>query len=198
MLRVLLPLAGVLAIAALIVRAQIVLPGGIDLTGASLSVTRNSIIMENPHLTGFGGNHREYSLRADRAIQPLTSPGEVRLEQIEASIEGAGDAVSRIVAEAADYHHDKGTVQLLGPVSIESAEGYVLRMTDAHVDFGAGTMTSGNPVSIDYADSKVTGTGLSVTEHGDLIVVEGKVRTVLMPPKRVPAPAAGAAASGAD
>ena len=181
-LRALLPVAGLLALGGFVVKAHFELPGNLDLTAASMSVTRNSIIMDRPHLTGFDGDSREYSLLADRAIQPLTNPGQVRLESIEAKVSGEEGATS-ITAEAGEYDHQKSTLQLLGAIAVNSAEGYVLRMTDAYVDFGAGTLVSEHPIAIGYGASEVTGGNLAASDGGNLIVIEGGVRTVIMPPK---------------
>lgn len=183
-LRVLLPVAGVLAVAAFVVRTQIALPGDLDLTAASMSVTPNSIIMDHPHLTGFVGDRREYSLMADRAIQPLSAPGQVRLETIQASVTAAGHGATRIAADAGDYDHDKSTLQLLGAIAVNSAEGYRLRMSGAHVDFENGTMVSDNRVSIGYAESEITGDRMIVSDGGKVIVIEGRVVTKVLPPKR--------------
>ena len=147
--------------------------------------------MDHPHLTGFGGDKRGYSLSADRAIQPLSTPGQVRLEEIKAKVTAAG--------QGDDEHHrrsrrlrsrEKHAASCSAPIAVDSAEGYRLRMTGAHVDFGAGTLASDNPVSIGYGDSEITGERMSVSDGGKTIVIEGSVRTVLMPPKRAaPAPA---------
>jgi lipopolysaccharide export system protein LptC len=189
---VLLPIAGLVAVAGFVVKTHFSLPGDIDLTAANLSVTRNSIIMDRPHLTGFGDGKRGYSLSANRAIQPLSRPGQVRLEEISARVSGTTEGETKITAEAGDYDHEKSTLQLLGAIAVDSAEGYRLRMSGASVDFGASTLVSDNPVSIGYADSEITGQRMTVSEGGKLIVIEGKVRTVLMPPKRAVAPTAAA------
>src|SRR6185503_9325919 len=55
LLRLLLPVGGLVAVAVFVVKAHLGLPGDLDLSAASLSVTKNSIIMNHPHLTGFGG-----------------------------------------------------------------------------------------------------------------------------------------------
>ncbi len=183
-LRVILPAAGVLVVVAFAIAARFALPENLDLSAASLSVTRNSIIMDNPHLTGFAGNGREYSLSADRAIQPLSTPGQVRLEAIEAKITTRSGGTTSVTAEAGDYDHEKGTIKLLGPIRVNSGDGYRLDMVDAEVDFHAGTLVSDNRISIGYGDSKMAGDRLSVGEGGKHIVIEGGVRTVLMPPKR--------------
>lgn len=194
-LRLLLPIVACLAVAAFFVKVNLGLPGDLDLSAASLSVTRNSIIMDNPHLTGFAGDGREYSLSADRAIQPLSNPGQVRLEAIDAKIATAGRGTTSVTAEAGDYDHEKGSIKLLGTIQVNSADGYRLNMTDAEVDFSAGTLVSDNPISIGYAESEVAGDRLSVSDGGKRIVIEGGVRTVLMPPKRAAqAPAAPSAA----
>ena len=187
-LRVALPVGGALVVVAFAIAARFALPENIDLEGVSLSVTRNSIIMDNPHLTGFDADGREYSVEADRAIQALTNPERVRLEAIEANVTAPGHGTAEIAAEAGEYDNKKGTLNLQGPVAVDSSEGYALRMEAADFDLRGGTMASKSPVTIRYQDSETTGQSMSVSEGGRVIVLEGGVRTRLMPPKRDPAP----------
>lgn len=187
-LRVALPAAGIFVVLAFTVAARFALPGNLDLAGVSLSVTRNSIIMDNPHLTGFDADGREYSVEADRAIQALTNPERVRLEAIAADLTAPGHGTAKISAQAGDYDNRKGTLALQGPVAVDSSEGYALRMDAADFDLRGGTMVSKNPVTIRYQDSETTGQSMSVTEGGRVIVLEGGVRTRLMPPKHNAAP----------
>jgi lipopolysaccharide export system protein LptC len=196
LLRIVLPILAMLAVAAFFTKVHFAFPGDLDLSAASLSVTPKAIIMDRPHLNGFDRKQRQYSLVADRAIQPLNKPTEVRLENIQAKLAGAGHGLTTVTAEAGNYDHQKRTLQLIGKISIESAEGYRLEMTGARIDFGAGMLASENPVSIGYTGDKITGDSLSVTGGGDIIVIDGHVRTTLMPPKRV-APVAGAAGPSA-
>jgi lipopolysaccharide export system protein LptC len=194
-LRLLLPLFGIVTVAGFVVAARLAFPPGLDLDAARLSVTRNSIIMDRPHLTGFDQHHREYSIVASRAIQPLLNPGQVRLEDIEAKVQSATGAMTTITAEAGDYDHNKKTIKLLGAVAADSPDGYILRLTDADIDLSAGTLISDNPVTIGNGESRVSGNHFSVTGGGKVIVIEGNVRTLVMPPKRPPAAAAPATAA---
>ncbi len=57
-------------------------------------------------------------------------------------------------------------------------------MTDADIDFNAGTMRSDNPVTVIYADGEITGQRFRATEGGKRILFEGGVSTTIMPPKR--------------
>ncbi len=189
-LRFLLPLLGLSAIGVFFILTQISLPGDLDLGAARLSVTRNSIIMENPRLTGFDRDGREYSVAADRAIQALASPDQVRLEAIDARVAAAGHGAATITAEAGDYDHGQSTLTLHGDIVVDSAEGYALRMRDAHIDFKAGTLTSPNPVTVGYRGSEITGQRFGASGGGNVLLFEGGVRTILMPPKRTETPAA--------
>jgi lipopolysaccharide export system protein LptC len=189
-LRYLLPLVGVLAIAGFAVKAHLSFPGVPDISRAGLTVTRSSIIMDRPRLTGFTGDAREYSVAADRAIQPFGNPSEVRLETLEATLLSPDRGATKIAAETGDYDHAKNTLRLFGVINIDSAEGYRLTMRDADIDFGAETMKSENPVKIGYEDSEITGNSLSISDGGKHIVVEGRVRTTVLPSKQEADPAA--------
>jgi lipopolysaccharide export system protein LptC len=193
-LRMFLPLLGFGIVAGFFVVTKMALPPGLDLDAARLSVTRNSIIMDRPRLTGFDRRHREYSIFASRAIQPIAGAGQVRLEDIEAKLESSEGVMTTITSEAGDYDHTKKTIKLFGKIAVDSADGYSLRLTDVDIDLSAGTFVSENPVTIGYGESKVTGNRFSVSEGGRVIVIEGDVNTLVMPPKRdadsaAPAPA---------
>jgi lipopolysaccharide export system protein LptC len=183
-LRILLPVAGVLSVLVLLILTRLGLPINIDLSGAQLSVTPNAIIMDNPHLTGFDEDNRHYSVRADRAVQELNNPNRVQLENVAATVAMAAYGTATISAAAGDYDNNEGTLRLSGGISIDSSDGYVLRMEDAHIDFGLGTLSSDNPVTIGYQDSETRGNSLEVTESGAVIVLDGDVTTTIMPPKR--------------
>ena len=185
-LRVILPVCGTLVIVGFVVVTHFSLPANVDLSAARLSVTSNSIIMDNPHLTGFDADKREYSVRADRAIQQLTNPDAVRLEEITATVKVAGQGTATITAGAGDYDNTESTLKLHGGIAVQSSEGYALKMTDAEIDLRGGTMASTKPVTISYEDSTTTGESISVSRGGQVIVLDGGVRTTLMPPKRVP------------
>jgi lipopolysaccharide export system protein LptC len=185
-LRIALPVSGSLVIAGFVIVTRLSLPGNIVLSAARLSVTSNSIIMENPHMTGFDADKREYSVKADRAIQQLTNPDAVRLEQITATVKVAGQGTATITAGSGDYDNTESTLKLHGGIAVESSEGYALKMSDADIDLRGGTLASVNPVTISYQDSTTTGESISVSGGGQVIVLDGGVRTTLMPPKRAP------------
>lgn len=183
-LRVLLPVAGFVAVIAFVVTTRLALPEDMDLSVARLSVTKNSIIMDNPHLTGFDADRRRYSVSADRAVQALTDPDKVDLETIHAVLTVTGQGTTDITAASGSYDNAESALVLRGPIAVQSSEGYGLRMKSAEIDFKAGTMISPDPVIVRFRDSETVGDSLAVSEGGKVIVLEGRVRTRLMPPKR--------------
>jgi lipopolysaccharide export system protein LptC len=195
LLRVLLPAAGVAAVAGFFVLTRLGLPTALDLSAARLSITPNAVIMEHPNISGFDGEQREYSVVAARAIQPLANPDQVRLEEIKATITAAGLGTTVVTAGSGSYDHGARTLRLEGNIAVDSAEGYALRMTDADLDFLAGTMRSANAVTVTYADSETTAQRFLATDGGKHIRFEGGVRTTIIPPKRETEPAAPAKAA---
>jgi lipopolysaccharide export system protein LptC len=188
-LRILLPLAGAVSALVLVALTKLSLPAGIDLSVASLSVTRNSVIMDRPRLTGFDNDGREYSVAADRAVQALATPDVAHLESITATLTTPGHGITTITAESGDYDHGEGRLQLRGEIAIDSADGYTVRMREADIDFRGGTIVTPNPVTAKYQGSELAGQKLSVSEGGKVIRFHGGVSTLLMPPKRAePAP----------
>lgn len=193
-LRVLLPVAGTLVVMVFVAATRLALPGDLDLSVAQLSVTRNSIIMANPHLTGFDADRRQYSVSAERAVQALTNPDKVDLEKIKAVVTVTGQGTTEVAADFGSYDNAQSALRLHGAIAVESSQGYGLRMNDAAIDFKAGTMSSPNPVTIRYQDSETSGDSIDVSGGGQVIVLRGGVRTTLMPPKRLRGAAASAPA----
>ncbi|WP_169738470.1 LPS export ABC transporter periplasmic protein LptC [Afifella pfennigii] len=188
-LRLALPAGGALALAATVFISQIPSGENFDLSIAKTTIAKNAIIMDNPKLTGFDRYEREFRLEADRAIQKFATPDAVTLENIIAYISAPGRGPIAIEALAADFDNANGSLIMGGEVMVDSADGYGMALNGAKVNTKDGTLQSANPVTLTYHDSRTTGDALDAKEGGKHIVIEGNVRTFMMPPKRE-APAA--------
>lgn len=196
-LRILLPVVALMGIGALFALTQLGLPLALDLSNARLSITPNAVIMEHPNFTGFAGEGREYSVSAARAVQSLANPDRVQLEAISATIDIADQGVTSVAAGSGKYDHAAGTLRLEGDVTLDSSQGYGLRMREVDIDFNAGTMRSDKPVTVIYADSEIVAERLLASDNGKRIRFEGGVHTTIMPPKRAAAETPAAAAPAA-
>lgn len=183
--RMALPIGSIGLVISMIVFARAPSVGDFDVDIARTTIESNSIVMENPRLTGFDDEDREYRVSASRATQKLTSPDQVRLEDIRAEIIAEGWGETSVTAAGGDFDNSARTLNLFGGIKLNSTEGYRLSMENADIDFTEGTLKTPNPVTIEFQGSQTSGDNLSVTNNGKLIVMEGRVQTTLMPPKKV-------------
>ncbi|TDI57652.1 MAG: LPS export ABC transporter periplasmic protein LptC [Alphaproteobacteria bacterium] len=183
-LRKALPFVGVAALLAFVVVARLSAPGRPDFTVARTTIERNTIVMDRPVLTGYDTDNREYRVSADRAIQKMAAPNQVRLEEIRAEVTIRGRDGVVITAKGGDYDHSRGTLALYGGLTVDSDDGIRVRMKNADIDFANRTLTTKNPVSILNQDSETTADAMTVTDGGNVIVLSGRVQTRLMSPKR--------------
>ncbi|MBZ8133754.1 LPS export ABC transporter periplasmic protein LptC [Afifella sp. IM 167] len=183
-LRFALPVTGFAALAGMVYLGQLSPGEQFDLSIAKTTIAKNAIIMDNPKLTGFDRFEREFRLEADRAIQKFATPDAVTLENIVAYITAPGRGPVEIEARNADFDNAAGALVLDGDVNVDSTDGYGMLLHDAKIDTKNSTLSSPNPVVVTYRDSRTTGDTIGATEGGRHIVIEGNVRTHLMPPNR--------------
>lgn len=183
-LRALLPLVAVLVIALMVFAAKLVPGEQFDFTLAKTTIGPNGITMENPKITGSDDEGREYQINASRAFQSLLSPDEIQLNDIVADIQFPDRAGLSLSAGQGDLDNNKSTLILSGGILAHSADGYELRLDSAELDFQDKTLRSGTKPDIHYKDSSTIAEKLSVEDSGQTIILEGKVRTIIMPPNR--------------
>ncbi len=184
LLRFLLPASGITALAALSLASWIAAPAPYEITVADKYVSFDGIVMDRPTLTGYDKQNRRYKVSADKAIQKITNPNEVRLNDISAEVTLPDQGSATITAGGGDYDNSSATLKLIGGIRVDSSMGYQVSLKNAEIDLQAGTLVSHNPVTVRYQDSEITGDTMSVTDGGKRIVIEGRVESNLMPPKR--------------
>ena len=140
--------------------------------------------MDRPELTGFDKQNRRYKVSAVQAVQSITSPSQIRLNDISAEVTLPEQGSATITAGGGDYDNSKSILKLIGGISVDSSLGYKVSMKNAEIDLQAGSLVSKNPVTVRYQDSEITGNTMTVSDGGKVIVLEGRVQSSLMPPKR--------------
>jgi lipopolysaccharide export system protein LptC len=184
LLRIVLPISGLLALAALFVVSWVSAPAPYEITVADKYISLDGIVMDRPTLTGFDKSNRRYKVSASQAVQNITTPSQVRLSDISAEVTLPDKGSATITAGGGDYDNSRDTLKLIGGIQVESTLGYRVSMKNAEVNLQSGTLTSTNPVTIRYQDSEITGDTISVSDGGKVIVLEGRIQSSLMPPKR--------------
>lgn len=138
-------------------------------TIAGVAVDTKSLVMEKPHLSGFKGTEHSYEVHAERAVQDLSNPKIVRLEEIAAEFGLSSDVKVTLGATAGVFDGDRETLVLSDGITVSSTNGYAAKLEAVTVDFDKGTLTSDKPVEI-----RATSLDPLPNEEGEKPVEESK------------------------
>lgn len=178
-LRVILPVIVALGGAAFLATIYVVPKFASSFTHGKIDIQSNSLVMDAPRVSGFSGTRRSYELSARRAIQSLENPKVVTLEAIAARLGLETDAMANVGAGRGIYDSQAETLRLEDGISIETANGYQAKLTDARVDLKRGTFASDHPIELTSADSTIRGNKIEISDGGRRIMVtEGVTMTL--------------------
>ncbi|KPQ09750.1 MAG: lipopolysaccharide export system permease component LptC [Saliniramus fredricksonii] len=156
--------------------------GGISIGPISVSGTR--VVMDAPRLRGFQDETRPYEVTAEDASQDVREPHLVDLRELRANItiDDAGQT-ARIEAASGRFDTQSEYLVLERDVRVVSSTGYVLDLSVADIDFGAGTVVSDAPVSLTFTEGTIKARSMRISDGGDVISFEGGVESVLAAPR---------------
>lgn len=175
-LKIILPLTGVVAVLFFLgyFFGMPNLPAGFG--AGAIDVTNNSIIMKDPHVSGYLSGGRSYELRADKAEQSLANTKVVNLQNIGATI-GMGQGESaHVLAAKGTYYSDAERIVLDGDITFKTTTGIEGALQSADIDLKGGTMTSDKPLAFHSAGSEIHAKGVSVSDRGQTISFVNGVR----------------------
>ena len=148
-LKIVLPALAGTAVLVFVLAIQIITSDiGELFTIAGMAVDTKSLVMEKPHLSGFKGTEHSYEVHAERAVQDLSNPKIVRLEEIAAEFGLSSDVKVSLGATAGVFDGDQETLSLSDGITVSSTNGFAAKLEAATVDFDEGTLTSDTPVEI--------------------------------------------------
>jgi lipopolysaccharide export system protein LptC len=169
-LRILLPVVIVAATGGFIGLAYLgnkSLPG-VSFTG--IDVQSNSLVMENPQVSGFNGSKHSYELSASKAVQSLQDPEVVTLEGIDARLGiDTGDSAT-LDAGRGIYDSKAETLRLRDGINVKTSTGYEANLKRADVDLKSGVMRASEPVELRSADGTIRGNHVEIVDGGKRII----------------------------
>lgn len=182
-LRFILPGAAILAIVVFWASARFV-PGDMEslVEVSGIDTTSNSVVMQNPHISGFEGTRRAYEVKAATAVQSLDDPKIVTFNDIDGKfgLDGAGEAT--LDAAVGVYDGNKNTLTLRDGISVTTNNGYSGTLEGAAVDLAAGSLTSNTPLEIVTGEGSIRAGAVAVMERGKRVTFSGGVTVVYRPP----------------
>ena len=181
-LRYALPTISIAGVAAFIVFAYVLpeLPSGMSAT--SIDINHNSIVMKDPHVSGFLRGGRTYEVRADRASQSLENTKIVTLDNIAATIGfGNGDQL-KVTAAQGTYYSDSQKIDLDQKILLSSTNGVTGVLQSAQIDMVAGTMETDKPIEFRSGETRIWASGVHVTDKGENVSFTGPVKVTYSVP----------------
>ncbi len=144
-------------------------------------VTDGKVIMSDPVMTGPVDETRNFSIAAARAIQELSVPSVIRLEDIVADLPVTQDDSAMLDAISGIYDREEDHLILDQPFTVTTESGVTAELQDASIDVDEGTLTTQKRVRIETAQARIVAQSLIMRDHGADIVFERDVQMVLNP-----------------
>jgi lipopolysaccharide export system protein LptC len=190
MLRVAVPAAVILAMAAIILVSifnpfRMLLPK-LPIDVGNLVVSGTKITMESPHLAGYSTDRRPYEVWAKTAIQDVTDPDHVELKTLRGKVLMADQSTITLEAVRGLMDTKQQLLDLHKDIYLQTSAGYEAWLSQAFVDMGKGTVTSDEHVDVKWADGKLSADKMKITGGGEVVRFDGNV---VMNIDRVPRPA---------
>lgn len=147
---------------------------------AVADVSKKSIKMLEPKITGFDRKAQSYVLTATSARQDDENPAIVELEKVIADLKlkKSGDKV-RITADKGIYNGDDETLRLDGNIRVRTAKGYAADLVVADVFLKKGRIVSDQPVTVAMPSGYVQANGVELWNDGENIRFVNRARMVL-------------------
>jgi lipopolysaccharide export system protein LptC len=176
-LRVLLPVAGVLTVAIVIlwprIRAEFNHP-------TETTKEDRQARMVNGRYVGSDSHGRPYTVTYESAQQP---PGGGPIEMVNPTAELTLQNGHWVALKAEHGHYDQtaGLIDLSGNVELFHDEGYRFVTEKAHVEFNKNLAWGERAITGRGPKGEVTGRGFRLINNGDAIVITGPARLLLRP-----------------
>ena len=134
-----------------------------------LAIQGSKITMELPKIAGITRDQRSYQLTAETAVQDITKPDQVELQNLRAEMEMADADMVVITAKSGTYLTKGDKVVLREHVVVTSSQGYNAKLREAVVDMKKGNVVSEQPVEVRMPTGLINANGMEVENSGEVV-----------------------------
>ncbi|MDP2120746.1 MAG: LPS export ABC transporter periplasmic protein LptC [Hoeflea sp.] len=180
-LKLLLPLSAALIMIAFVAVSWIDTLGPEGVAVESVSLRDGKLVMQNPVMSGQGSDARPYSMRAARAIQDLTTPDVIALEEIVADLPVSNGDKATLNALSGLYNRVAQTLVFDKAFTVTSEAGMEASLQSADIDLEEGNLETSDPVSIRSPEASVVAQSMKMQDKGRVIIFQDKVRMTINP-----------------
>ena len=134
-----------------------------------MAVQGSKITMELPRIAGFTRDKRSYELNAETAVQDITSPDIVELQNLRARLEMQDKDVVNITANSGTYSTKADNIVLRDQVIVTSQQGYKAVLREAAIEMKKGNVVSEHPVDITLPNGWLKSNRMEIVDSGALV-----------------------------
>ncbi|MEJ0073944.1 MAG: LPS export ABC transporter periplasmic protein LptC [Alphaproteobacteria bacterium] len=134
-----------------------------------LAVQGSKITMELPRIVGFTRDNRAYELNAETAVQDISSPDIIELQNLRARLEMQDKDVVNVTANSGTYNTKGDKVVLRDQVVVTSQNGYKAVLKEAAIEMKKGNVVSEQPVDITLPTGWLKSNRMEIVDSGDLV-----------------------------
>ncbi|HMQ57891.1 MAG TPA: LPS export ABC transporter periplasmic protein LptC, partial [Rhizobiaceae bacterium] len=154
-------------------------PVSVDLSDSTIK--DGKLVMSNPKLNGFTQDRRPYAMTAARAVQDLSQPQIIALENIVAKLPIDAKNEAQVRAPAGVFDNGANTLELKGAFVVKTTDGMTAKMQSAFIDMNSNDLKTADPVDITLDDTHIVADSMNVTKGGKVMTFERNVRVVMQP-----------------
>jgi lipopolysaccharide export system protein LptC len=134
-----------------------------------LGIQGSKITMEAPRIAGISRSQRAYQLTAETAVQDITKPDQIEMQNLRAEMElGEGD-IMVVTAKSGTYSSKADKVTLRDHVVFTTAQGYNAKMQQADIDMKKGSLRTDRPVDVKMPAGRIIANGAEMENGGELL-----------------------------
>lgn len=175
-LKLVLPTAAVLMVAAFVGKSWFSAPPGVSINLGGTAIEDGRLVMADPRLDGFTSDNRAYSMTAERAIQDIGGSGRIDLEQIDAKLPFDEKSWMTVAAQSGIYDRDANKLDIDSEMTVKTDTGITALFKSALVDMASGSLETSDPVDITLDGARIEADSLSVRDRGAVMIFENRVR----------------------
>ena len=178
-MRRLVPAAGALLLLATI--GMIAVNNILDGLGlGAVRLSTEGLVMDSPELSGHDGD-RSYRVSAQRAIQRITDPRIIDLEQIQAELRLSAEQVVNIDAVRGTYNSALETLDLDGGIDVTTSDGEQGRLNSLEAELKSGTIRSNDPLTLTSSAGVLAAGNLLFDQDAGVLIFAGGIRMTVQP-----------------
>jgi lipopolysaccharide export system protein LptC len=146
--------------------------------GGDLVISGTKITMQMPRVTGYTRDSRPYELTAKAALQDLTNPDVVELNELRAKFQMTDNSTVEVNAQNGLFNSKKEVLELGNDTMVTSTAGYKVLIDKAVIDIRANQLTTDYPVKVDSKEGNLVAKSMQILEGGNLVRFEAVKMTV--------------------